>query len=310
MSKLPDLEALAIFAKVVEMRSFAGAAADLDLSKATVSKAVGRLESRLGASLFNRTSRRFALTDAGLHLVERAQRMLAEGEAAESDAQAQAATPRGLVRLAAPMSFGLTRVTPILPEFFAAYPDIAVDLHLSDATVDLVGEGFDAALRIAILPDSSLVARRLCDVRRHIVAAPSYFDRRGRPSHPAQLAEHSCLGYAYLATPHLWHFANAAGEEISVRVAGPLRANNGDALMPVLLAGAGVAVLPDFIVDPALAEGRLEAVLPDWTLPVGGLHLLTPSGRLRPRRVELLLAFLAARLGKSAGARAGPDRRA
>jgi DNA-binding transcriptional LysR family regulator len=225
--------------------------------------------------------------------------MLAEGEAAESDAQAQAASPRGLVRLAAPMSFGLTRVAPILPEFLAAFPDIAVDLHLSDAIVDLVGEGFDAALRIAALPDSSLVARRLCDVRRHIVGAPAYFDWRGRPSHPLQLAEHRCLGYAYLQTPHLWHFANAGGETASVRVDGPLRANNGDALMQALLAGLGVAILPDFIVETALADGRLEAVLPEWTLPVGGLHLLTPPGRLRPKRVEALATFLSRRLAKS-----------
>ena len=218
--------------------------------------------------------------------------MLAEGEAAESEAQAQAAAPRGLVRLAAPMSFGLIRVAPILPEFLARYPDIVVDLHLSDATVDLIGDGFDAALRIAVLPDSSLVARRLCDVRRHIVAAPSYFGRYGRPSHPVQLGEHRCLAYSYLPTPHLWHFANAKGEEASVRLAGPLRANNGDVLMHALLAGLGVAVLPDFIVGPALADGRLESVLPEWTFPVGGLHLLTPPGGPRPARVEALLAFL------------------
>jgi DNA-binding transcriptional LysR family regulator len=293
MPGLPDLEALAIFAKVVELRSFAAAAADLSLSKATVSKAVGRLEERLGARLFNRTSRRLTLTDVGRHLAERAARILAEGEAAEGEAQAQAAAPRGLVRLAAPMSFGLIRVAPILPEFLARYPDIMVDLQLSDATVDLIGEGFDVALRIAVLPDSSLVGRRLCEVRRHIVAAPSYFERYGRPSHPVQLGEHRCLAYSNLPTPHLWHFANAKGEQAAVRLAGPLRANNGDALMHALLAGLGVAVLPDFIVGAALAEGKLESVLPEWTFPVGGLHLLTPPGGPRPARVEALISFLA-----------------
>src|SRR6185503_13335058 len=154
MSKLPDFEALAIFAKVAESRSFAGAASELSLSKATVSKAVSRLEARLGARLSNRTSRRLALTDAGRQLAERAAAILAAGEAAESEALAQSVNPRGLIKLAVPMSFGLQHVAPILPKFLKQYPDVQVDLHLSDATVDLIGEGFDAALRIAALPDS------------------------------------------------------------------------------------------------------------------------------------------------------------
>jgi DNA-binding transcriptional LysR family regulator len=299
MSKLPDLEGLAIFAKVVELRSFAGAAAELGLSKATVSKAIGRVERRLGARLFNRTSRRLALTDAGRVLAERAARILAEGEAAESEALAQSATPRGLVRLAAPMSFGLIEVAPILPDFLTQFPEVAVELHLSDATVDLIGAGFDAALRIAALPDSSLLARRLCTVSRFLVAAPRYLQSRGRPTHPAHLADHACLCYANLPSPEIWRFVNAAGEEAAVHATGPLRANNGDALTPALIAGLGLAVLPEFIVGPALADGRLEAVMTEWSLPPVGLHLVMPPGEPRPARVTALADFLARRLARS-----------
>ena len=298
MAKLPDFEAMAIFAKVVELRSFAATAADLGLSTATVSKAVSRLEERLGARLFNRTSRRIALTDAGRTLALRASQLLADGELAESEALAQSAVPRGLVRLAVPMTFGTKTLAPLLPEFLAAYPEVSIDLSLSDATIDLIGEGFDAAIRIATLPDSSLLARRLCDMPRHVVASPAYLARYGRPTHPMHLADHPCLGYTYLSTPGIWHFSNAAGETASVRPAGPLRANNGEAVLPALLAGLGIADLPEFICSEALASGELEAVLTDWSQSPSGVYLVTPPGGPRPARVEVLLDYLAKRLGR------------
>jgi DNA-binding transcriptional LysR family regulator len=296
MAKLPDFEALAIFAKVVEMRSFASAASELALSKATVSKAVSRLEQRLGARLFNRTSRRLALTDAGQKLSERAARLLLDGEAAENEALAQSVEPRGLVRLAVPMTFGIKAVAPILPQFLAQYPQVTIDLHLSDAMVDLIGEGFDAGLRIASLPDSSLIARRLCPMPRYTVASSAYLKRHGRPTHPMHLAQHQCLGYTYLSTPNIWHYSNAAGEQVSVRPAGPLRVNNGEALIPALLAGLGIADLPDFIVGDALASGEVEIILRNWKQTEGSVHLLTPPGGPRPARVEVLADFLAKHL--------------
>jgi DNA-binding transcriptional LysR family regulator len=299
MARLPDFEGLAIFAKVVELRSFAGAASELALSRATVSKAVTRLEQRLGARLFNRTSRRLALTDAGQKLSGHAARLLADGEAAENEALAQSVAPRGLVRLAVPMTFGVKAAASILPAFLAQYPDVAIDLHLSDAMVDLIGEGFDLGLRIASLPDSSLIARRLCAMPRYTVAAPAYLKRHGKPTHPMHLAQHRCLGYAYLSTPDIWHYTNSKGEQASVRPAGPLRVNNGEALMPALLAGLGIADLPDFIVADAIASGEVEAILKDWKQTEGALHLVMPPGGPRPARVEVLADFLAGHFGKA-----------
>ncbi len=299
MSKLPDFEALAIFAKVVELRSFAAAATELALSKATVSKAVGRLEERLGARLFNRTSRRLALTDAGRTLAVRAAQLLADGEAAESEALAQSAAPRGVVRLAVPMTFGVNVLAPLLPDFLAQYPDVAVDMHLSDAMVDLIGEGFDIGVRIASLPDSSLVARRRCAMPRHTVAAPSYLERYGRPTHPMHLAQHRCFAYAYLSTPNVWHFTNAAGDEATVRPSGQLRVNNGEAVLPALIAGLGIADLPDFIVGEAIAAGQVEVILKDWKQTEGAVHLVMPPGGPRPARVEALIEFLADRLARA-----------
>jgi DNA-binding transcriptional LysR family regulator len=280
------------------LRSFAAASTELALSKATVSKAVSRLEERLGARLFNRTSRRLALTDAGQKLSERAARLLAEGEAVENEALAQSVTPRGLVRLAVPMSFGMKAVAPLLPEFLKAFPEVSIDLHLSDATVDLIGEGFDAGLRIARLPDSSLIARRLCAMPRYTVAAPSYLKRYGRPTHPMQLADHKCFGYAYLSTPNVWHYTNAAGEQASVRPGGPLRVNNGEALVPALVAGLGIADLPDFIIGETIASGEVEVILKGWKQPEGAVHLVTPPGGPRPARVEVLADFLTRHFAK------------
>ena len=297
MSTLPDFEAIAIFAKVAELRSFAAAARELDLSKATVSKAVSRLEAKLGTRLFNRTSRKIALTDQGAKIAARATHILSEGEAAESEALAQSASPRGLIRLAAPMSFGVSHVAPLLPEFLRAWPEVSIDLHLSDAMVDLIGEGFDAAIRIAALPDSSLLARRLCGVQSFLVGASAYFEKHGRPKHPLHLSEHLCIGYAYQARD-TWQFANNKGEMAAVRPAGPLRVNNGDAALPALIAGTGLGILPDFIVRGALAAKKLEIVLPEWSLPASAVHWVTPPGGPKPKRIELLADFMAQKLSR------------
>jgi len=298
MPKLPDLAAWAIFAKVAEAGSFAGAAAELGLSKATVSKAISRLEGHLGERLFHRTSRRLSLTETGRVLSVRAAQILADAEAVEAEALAQSATPRGRIRMAAPMSFGVEHLAPALPDFFQAYPEISIDLDLSDRTVELVGGGFDLALRIAALSDSSMVARRLCNVRRLLVGAPDYFASRGRPSHPRDLAAHACLGYSYLPSGDSWQFFGPSGEEHEVAVTGPLRANNADALMPALRAGLGLAVQPEFVVWRDLRAGRLEAVMGEWSAPPVALNIVMPPGGPRPPKVTALIEFLVRRFSE------------
>lgn len=285
-----------MFAKVAEEGSFAAAARAMGVSVATVSRGVSRLEERLGARLLNRSSRQLALTEFGLTVAESAGRIYREAEEAEGAAREMSAQPRGTVRLAVPMAYGVRWLAPILPDFFRAYPEVTIDLHLSDAMVDLVGDGFDAALRIAVLPDSSLVARKICAVSRFIVAAPDYLHQHGRPLHPRDLIEHDCLGYAYRARSDVWRFSNAAGQEEIITPSGPLRVTNADALVPTVLAGLAIAELPEFIAGEYLRSGRMEALLPDWPFPEGGLYFVTPSARTRPAKVEALSDFLAERL--------------
>lgn len=291
--RLPDFEAWAIFACVVEHRSFSGAASAIGVSKATVSKAIARLEAQLGTALFHRTSRRLTLTDSGTALAERAGRILAEAQAAEEAAIDSAKAPSGLVRIAAPITFGVRFVSDAIADLLTEHPGIQIDLRLSDARVDIVADGFDIALRIADLPDSSLRARRLAPVKARVVASPSYLQAHGTPLHPADLAHHACFLYANAIGA--WQFRKADGEEAAVRPAGPLITDNGDAMMPALLAGLGIARLPDFIIDRELADGRLVEILGDWSPMNIALHLLTPPSTLRPARVELVIEFLSQR---------------
>lgn len=296
MKKLPDLEAWAIFAKVAETGSFARAAAELTLSQATISKAVTRLEARMKTMLFHRTSRSMALTASGYAALERASRILEEGEAVESEVAEQATSLRGLIRLTAPMSFGIARLAPILPDFMQAHPEVSLDVQFNDKQVDLVAERFDLALRIANLDDSSLLARRLCRVRLLLVGSPDYFARHGRPQHPSELAHHKALQYAYSKRGTTWHFHHARHGAFTQVMLPGLQVNNAEALTPALLAGLGVALQPDFLAWTDLQTGALETVMDDWQVEPIALHIVTPPGRSRPARVQALIEYLAERI--------------
>lgn len=286
-----DLEGMAVFAEVVEARSFTGAAAKLGMSKAAVSKKISRLEDRLGARLLNRTTRRLSLTEIGAAFYERCARIVAEAEEAELAVTRLHATPRGTLRVDAPHSFGVRYLAPLLPEFMARYPDLSVDITFNDRFVDLVDEGFDLAIRIAHLPDSSLIARKLAESRRVVCAAPEYWARHGRPARPADLAAHNCLGYSYLATRNEWRFAGPDGP-FAVRVSGTLASNNGDVLRQAAAGGLGVILTPVFMACDDLRAGRLEPVLAEFEDAPQGIHAVYPHNRLLSAKVRAFVDYL------------------
>ena len=293
---IPDFEAWALFVAVAEHGGFAPAARAHGLSVPTVSRAVARLEARLGATLFHRSSRRLSLSAIGAEALPQAQALVASATRMEDALGESTAAATGTVKLAAPMDFGRAHLAPLLPAFLARNPGVGINLHLDDARIDIVASGHDIVLRIGQLADSSLIARRLCTVRRHLVAHPAYLERHGRPKHPADLAQHRCLLYANLQTPSVWRFSHADGQQWSVTVSGPLVANNGGSLIPTVEAGLGISLAPDFLVWRDLAEGRLEVLLPEWEADRLTLNMITPPSPLRPARVRLLMDFLAANL--------------
>ncbi len=291
------LDAMAAFARVVEAESFSAAARALGLSKSAVSKQVSRLEARLGLRLLNRTTRRLSLTEAGAAFYQGCQRVVAEAEAAEQAVTHLASAPRGRLRVNAPMSFGVRHVSPALPEFLGRYPELAVDLTLNDRLVDLVEEGFDVGVRIAPLVDSSLVARRLAPSRSVLSAAPAYLDVRGAPRDLDELEDHACLIYSYQATGEAWRLTGPGGAR-RLKVSGPLRVNNGDAILAAALGGLGVALLPCFICGEDLRAGRLVRVLPDWGLASdGAVSAVYPAARHLSPKVRVFVDFLAERFG-------------
>ena len=288
-----------MFATVAEHGSFSRAARALGVSDPTVSKAIARLEARLGVTLIARTSRRVSLTDAGRSALERATRLLSEGEAAEAEATEQSKVPRGRVRISAPLSFGIAYLGATLPGFMRAYPEITVDFALSDRKVDLVAEGFDLALRIASLDDSSLLSRRLCTVRLLLVAAPAYFARHGMPSHPAELARHCALAYSGGASRGFWRFSHPNFGEETVEPLVRVWTDNADLLNPALVAGMGLAVQPEFLVWREIRDGTLAVGMPDWAVTPLALHVVMPPSPIRPLRVQVVIDHLAGELAKA-----------
>ncbi|MEJ2575360.1 MAG: LysR family transcriptional regulator [Gammaproteobacteria bacterium] len=294
MDRFADIET---FVAVVDLGSFSAAAERLGTAKSAVSRRVAQLEGRLGARLLNRTTRRLSLTDAGRALHERAKRILSDLEEAEGEVAHAEAALRGRLKVATPLSFGLLHLGPALEDFLIQHPELEVELDLNDRQVDLVSEGFDLALRIGQLTDSSLIARRISTVRRVTVASPDYLARHGTPQHPGELDRHHGLRYTNVPRQEAWSYFDAQGRPVRPRVPDRLAANNGELLADAAERGLGIAVQPTFMVHEALREGRLRAVLTDWTLAEQGMYLVYPPGRFLSQRVRAYSDHLAGCFG-------------
>jgi len=295
---MENLADIAVFVRVVERGSFTLAAEDLQLSRAVVSKYLSRLEERLGARLLHRTTRRLSLTEAGAALFEASRGAIERIEEAEGAVARFQSSPRGRLRVSAPMSFGILHLGPALAEFARANPAISLDVRLDDRYVNLVEEGIDVAVRIGKLADSSLVARRLGTTRAVACASPAYLAEHGEPETPEDLASHECLLYAYLSTANVWRFTARDGREIPVASTGRLRANNGILLAEAAVLGQGILMTPSFYVGSLLREGKLRPILEDYRLPELGIHAVYPQTSHVPPKVRAFVDFLVKRFGR------------
>lgn len=296
-ASLDDLVSLALFARVVEAGSFTAAARAVGLSKSAVSARVARLEDRLGARLLHRTTRRLSLSQAGAALYERAARMVAAANDAAELAEGASREPRGRLRISAPVTLAQMFLGPVLAEFLRAQPSVQIDLDASDRMVDLVAEGFDLAVRIANLRDSSLVARKLATDRLVVVGSPSYLARAGTPRSVADLAQHNCLRYAQVSGSAEWGFRGF--ERVRQVVEGNLVVSDGTVLREAAAAGLGLAVLPAFMVAAELASRRLVPVLEELPRREIGIFAVYPHRRNVPAKVRAFVDFLVARFARA-----------
>lgn len=280
---MDTIDAMRVFVAVVERNGFSAAADALDISTAAVTRQVAALEQRLSTRLLNRTTRRVSPTSTGAAYYQRCVQLLAEFDELEASVGAQALQPSGRLRINAPVSYGITRLGALLPAYSARYPQVELDLQLSDRQVDMVEEGFDLAIRITRQPAPNLIARHLAQVRIRLCAAPSYLARHGTPATPQDLPGHECLSYTYSAGGDTWQLQGPRGE-VSIALQPHLRANNGEVLREAAIAGMGIIAQPDFIIDQALADGRLVPVLPEWEVPAIGIYAVyTSRSHLAPK---------------------------
>jgi DNA-binding transcriptional LysR family regulator len=278
-----------MFAAVVEAGSFAAAAQRLGTSSGQASKLVSRLEAELGARLLHRTTRALQPTEAGLAYYHRLRGILDEFDALGAEMRDHGASPRGTVRLTAPLSYGTLRLAPVLMRFAAAHPQVALDVQLTDRLVSLVDEGFDLAVRVGRPVDSSLVARKLAEAHLVVLASPGYLDGRGAPERPEDLGGHDCILDTNMREPRRWRFGGGA----TVTVTGRLVFSDPQLCLAAVEAGLGIGYMPDFVADASLRAGRVVRVLADFEHEPFGVWALTPSGRHLAAKTRALIEALA-----------------
>ena len=290
------LNSMQIFVEVARASGFTAAANKIGLSRAQVSKSVMQLEQHLGTRLFNRTTRRISLTETGQIYLERCIDILQTIDETEAIAAAQTSEPRGRLTLSAPTSFGILHLQQAIPAYLRQHPQVQISLNLADRFIDVVDEGFDLVIRIAELEDSSLIARRLAPCRRLLCASPDYLEQNGTPLVPQDLAIHHCLVYSNQLKPDTWNLQGPSGVE-SVKVNGPICADNGDILRAAAVAGLGVTLLPTFIVGPDLEAGRLRQLLANYCPPEISIYAVFPSRRYLSAKVRSFVDFMATYFG-------------
>ncbi len=292
---MDSLAAMQVFVRVVETGSFSAAAREAKSTQPTISRLVAQLEDHLGARLFQRTTRQVTVTDEGRQFYDHARRALEAVAEAESAVGRRHAEPEGIVRLAAPVVFSRLHLLPRLPRLLARHPKLDVDLVMHDGFTDLIGEGIDLALRVGEIEDPSLVTRRVGITRRVIAAAPSYLERRGRPQHPQDLAEHDCIVYTRLASGNIWHFDGPEGP-LAIQARGRVQVNNSEGVREAVLMGLGIGVMPIWLFRDEIEQGLVTLLLKDYEPKRLPMNLVYPSRRFVSPRVRAVIEFLAEEL--------------
>lgn len=295
MDRLTEMEA---FATVVDQGGFTDAARKMGISKSAVSKHVSSLEARLGARLLNRTTRRVSPTEIGLVYYDRARRVLNDAGEADSIVSAMQSAPSGVLRMSVATDFGVSLLSPILDEFLADYPDISVNMVLKNRYVELISEGFDMAIRVGEMEDSSLRARKISETTQRLIASPKYFEQHGRPERIDDLNEHRLLHYSNQASANVWKITAPSGEVRQVRGTGWLTVNDGQSLLNAAVKGMGIAYLPSFLYHDAMAEGLVEDVMPDLPETTLGIYAVYPPGRFTQPKVRAFIDFLVERFAQ------------